>query len=81
MHNDKHSVEIIGKQANTNVGLKFIRLKDVIEMTSLSRSSIYAMSKKGTFPASIRITDGRVVWLESDIVKWMKQHITDSHKT
>tara|TARA_R110001599_G_scaffold345679_1_gene570306 strand:- start:6869 stop:7063 length:195 start_codon:yes stop_codon:yes gene_type:complete len=51
---------------------RFLRLKDVIKSTSLSRSTIYRSIDKGEFPQPIRLTKGRVVWLEKDILEWLR---------
>ena len=52
---------------------RFYRLKDVIRITSLSRSTIYRYAASGIFPKQIEITPSIVVWLESDIQKWMSE--------
>jgi len=51
---------------------KFLRIRQVIERTGLSRPSIYAMIKMGAFPASIALEARAVGWLESEIDKWME---------
>lgn len=52
---------------------KFLRLPQVIEMTGLSRSTIYLRMNEGTFPCSYKIGEYAVAWLESDIEGWIKQ--------
>lgn len=39
-------------------------------MTGLSRSSIYAAIKQGTFPAQLKLTARSSGWLESEVVEW-----------
>lgn len=50
---------------------KFLRLPQVIEMTGLSRSTIYLRMKEGTFPKSYKVGKYSVGWLESDINEWV----------
>ena len=54
---------------------RFLRLKDVIRITSLSRSTIYRYVASGIFPKQIEIAPKIVVWLESDVQKWMSEKI------
>lgn len=45
----------------------------VIEITSLSATTIWRMMKKGQFPKSVRASMGRVAWNKSDIDKWISE--------
>lgn len=49
---------------------RFMREKDVIEVTSLSHSTIWRAMKDGRFPRPILISPGRVGWRESAIITW-----------
>ncbi len=52
---------------------KILRLKDVKEMTGLSRSTIYAEIAKGNFPRQVKLTGTRSVgWYESAIAQWIE---------
>lgn len=59
------------------LGIVILRLKQVIEVTGLSRSTIYDMlDKKSTrydpsFPVQKRISLGTVGWLKSEIQTWL----------
>ena len=56
---------------------KILRLKDVIAVTGLSRSTIYAEIAKGKFPRQIPLTGSRSVgWLESAITEWIESRGT-----
>ncbi len=48
-----------------------MRLRDVIERTKLSRTTIYRRIGAGTFPSSTQISDGLVAWYETDINEWV----------
>lgn len=52
-----------------------IRLPNVKARTGLSRSSIYAFIKEGTFPPPIPLGLRSVGWLSSDIDAWIAERI------
>ncbi len=52
--------------------MRLIRLKEVINLTALSRSSIYKRMKEGTFPKTVSLGDRAVAWVESDINEWIE---------
>lgn len=58
----------------------FLRLKDVINRTGLTKGSIYNHMKKGLFPHNISLSSKIVVWLESEIDAWMTKQINDNRK-
>jgi prophage regulatory protein len=45
--------------------MRFIKLKEVMHKTALSRSSVYRKMDEGQFPKSISTGDRSVVWKES----------------
>lgn len=51
---------------------RFMREKDVLEATSLSRTTLWRVMKIGRFPKPIRISPGRVGWRESSIASWQQ---------
>jgi prophage regulatory protein len=57
---------------------KIARRKKVEDRTGLSRSSIYAGIKAGTFPKPIQLGRQSVGWLESEIDAWLRQRIAAS---
>lgn len=59
---------------------RLIRVKDVQNITGVSKSSIYDLMKRGLFPKQIKLSGGKsVAWLELDIVRWIDQQISASH--
>ena len=48
---------------------RLIKLKEVINLTALSRSLIYKKMKEGLFPKSVSLGDRAVAWVESEIDK------------
>lgn len=58
---------------NTNVDSsdRIIRIREVIEMTGLSRSSIYLLIKKGDFPAQVKLSTRSSGWFRREIKNWV----------
>ena len=53
---------------------KLLRIADVLEMTSISRSTLWRLVKAGRFPAPLKVggPNGRAVrWLREDIEEWI----------
>jgi prophage regulatory protein len=50
---------------------RIIRLKDVLDRTGLSRSTIYRKVHEGSFPPQISISAQGAGWRESDINRWV----------
>lgn len=48
------------------------RRRQVEQLVQLSRSTIYANVKAGTFPAPIRISARAVAWRLSDVEAWLE---------
>ena len=52
---------------------RIVRLKEVQQMTGLSRSTIYAEIARGRFPRQVRLTGGRSVgWHEAAVIRWIE---------
>ena len=52
-----------------------IRIKEVMLMTSLSRSSIYTLRNNGDFPSPIHLSSRSVAWVRSDVENWILDKI------
>ena len=50
---------------------RLLRLREVIALTGLSRSTIYRKMRDGTFPDALKIGARAVRWLESEIQAWL----------
>ncbi|MEZ8370552.1 AlpA family transcriptional regulator [Vibrio splendidus] len=55
--------------------MRFLRLKDVIAATGLSRSTIYKFMDEEVFPKTIPLGGRAVAWLDSEIEEWMEQRL------
>jgi len=68
----------------TNQQYKILRLKQVIDLTGLSRSTIYdllnAKSTRhdSTFPKSIKLTECSVGWVEREVHEWIESRVAKS---
>ncbi len=52
--------------------MKVLRLKAVMTMTGLPRSTIYHYMKSKKFPCSVKLGERSVGWLEEDLLAWIK---------
>jgi prophage regulatory protein len=50
--------------------MKFLRVRQVMQLTGLSRMTIYRLERDGKFPKRRRLSQNSVAWLESDIAAW-----------
>lgn len=55
--------------------MRLIKLKEVIEKTSLGRSTIYEFMTKGTFPKQVSLGAKSVAWVESEVDDWIMERI------
>ncbi|AXX46524.1 DNA-binding protein [Acinetobacter baumannii] len=57
---------------------RLISRKQVEQITSLSRSSIYLLMSQGRFPKPIQIGDQRVAWVIDEINEWVEDRIQNA---
>ena len=57
---------------------QIIRLKDVIALTGLSRSTIYLRMVQGKFPKKINLGSRAVGWISSEVNEWIEERIRES---
>jgi len=50
---------------------KLIRLDQVLEITTLSVSTIYRQIAKGQFPKQIKVSERSTRWSESEVLKYI----------
>ncbi|MFY0639786.1 MAG: AlpA family transcriptional regulator [Bermanella sp.] len=51
--------------------MKILKLKSVIEKTSLCHSTIYKLISEGSFPKPIDLTGRAVGWVDSEVDDWI----------
>ena len=56
---------------------RFLRRADVEELTGLSRSTIYALMKRGEFPKGVLVADRARRWPSDQIERWQERQTAD----
>ena len=51
--------------------MKFLRIRQVMQATGLSRMTIYRLELAGKFPKRRQLSENSVAWLEVDIAEWI----------
>lgn len=58
--------------------MRIIRLKEVMAMTGLGRSTLYNLLAEGKFPKSVSLGGGRAVgWLASEVEEWIMTRVKE----
>ena len=52
---------------------KFYRVSQLVEMSNVSKSSIYLWVSQGKFPKSFKIGGGTSIWSDQDISEWIEE--------
>ena len=53
------------------LGDRIIPLRQVVELTNLSKTTIWRLGKRRLFPRSFRLSPGRVGFSERAVVAWL----------
>ena len=56
----------------TNSKPQFVRLKETIQITNFSRSSIYRGIRDGSFPVPVRIGERAIAFKLNELEKWIE---------
>jgi prophage regulatory protein len=62
---------------------RMLPLKQVVHYTGLSSTTIYDMLDKRsnrydpTFPIQVKLSKGRVAWVESEVADWIESKMAD----
>lgn len=59
---------------------RLLRLPDVEAATSVRKSTIYALMKRGEFPRCVQVTPRCVAWPESAVLQWVQDRIAQAAK-
>jgi prophage regulatory protein len=60
---------------NRRNSMRLIKLKEVIQKTSLGRSTIYELMTDGIFPKQVSLGAKSVAWLESEVDDWIMERV------
>ena len=50
--------------------MRFLRIGQVMQLTGLSRMTIYRLELAGEFPKRRKLSKNSVAWLDTDIAQW-----------
>lgn len=64
---------MISDQAQAHEFDVCLRIKHVVAVTGLSRSTIYALISTDKFPKPIKLSTRAVAWRSSVVQEWIKQ--------
>lgn len=62
-----------------NVAVMFLRIRAVIRVTGLSRSTLYRLIADESFPRPVRLGPRAVAWRRSDIDAWGEARSITTH--
>ncbi len=55
--------------------IKLLKIREVVKITGLSKSSIYDQMSRDEFPRPISLGPKSVAWLESEVLEWITNRI------
>ncbi|MBB1464571.1 AlpA family phage regulatory protein [Vibrio sp. SG41-7] len=68
-------MEYSQQHALNKAPLRFLKLQQVMDKTTLCRSSIYLLIKAGEFPGNYTVMGKRKAWLESEVDDWLMSKV------
>jgi len=57
------------------MALKIYRIKEVCDITGLSRSSVYKLIRLGLFPSGIKLTHRSSGWSNEQLEDWLRAKV------
>ena len=66
---------LFGVLMKIDIRERFLRIPEIVHRTGMSRTTIYDRINEGKFPKQIPLGSNLVVWLESDVQKWMQEQV------
>ena len=60
---------------------KLLRIKQILEIVPLGKSTVWKMVAEGNFPQPIKLTERCTAWRESEVQQWMEELITNQVAT
>ena len=65
---------------STGDGDRFLSLRQIEDLTSLKKSTIYALIQAGSFPPPKSLTLRRRGWLASEVQVWIESRAGSAHR-
>ena len=64
----------LGRSAATNAPLpRLLRLREVLNLTSLGRSTVWDRARRGTFPKPAKLGPRTTVWNAAEVEQWIAE--------
>ena len=62
--------------------LRLLRIGDVIDLTRLSKSYVYALAAEGRFPKSIPLVPGGTAraWVRAEVLAWIGERVAERNQ-
>jgi len=57
----------------SNLPERIVRTKELLELTGLSRTTIWRMEKAGTFPNRVSLGEASIGWRYSEVSEWIEK--------
>lgn len=61
----------VATEPSNDLPERIIRAKEVVEVTGLSRTTLWRMERTGKFPARVSLGVGSVGWRNSEVSQWI----------
>ena len=55
--------------------MKILRLPHVLELTGLSRSTLYLYMQKQEFPPQVKLGARAIGWVEDEVIAWIGKRV------
>lgn len=70
---DTALTEVDMPETSNRTGDRLLSWRDVRARVPLSRATIWALRRRGTFPKPIQISPNRIAWRESELSAWIAE--------
>ena len=52
--------------------MKILRMAEVVELTGLSRVTVWRLERDGRFPARLQLSRNAVGWRDDEVIDWVQ---------
>ena len=66
-------IEASSQRLPAGRSMRMLRLRRVLEITGLGKTTIYGLQAKGAFPMRVQLTVHSVAWVEEEVLAWLAQ--------
>jgi prophage regulatory protein len=77
-HNEHQSMSKNNQHYLATAQDRLIRKPEVLARTGLGNTTLYALVKQGSFPASFTLAGRAVAWREADVNRWISDRVIAS---